>query len=352
MLNAPILLPALYKDSSWEKMQNFSDNWKNEPVNCPEIIFCLETLLAIQQNKYNPTPTPCNLFYYLTDYAKEVKLVKIESRAFKYYVSIEPNVSYDATSDAFNILSFTQQWALNLCLQRPWLTSQEAFLCKVFSGEITDPISYYTQHKTSLSAFDSLQTSINENKKLLYQKSRNSYAFTSSIQLGDWLPQGNLKTVIGNHPSVGLELGYRNKLNEYSTTYAYRFLSSSVLPYTFVRQDSIFKSNYYVGFNFCLEYTRYLVHENYFDLGLTTGVGIDYFNQFDQNKYSGDSTIKMSPVNLNSFDFCNGIRLKYFFHNGTCIGLVAKYHLMNYCNNGGTDLGGNAYTIDLFFGKH
>lgn len=350
MLNAPVLLPSLYQDSNWEKMQNFCDNWKIGPANSPELIFCVEILLAIQQHHYEGLQTPCNLFNYLADYARESSMVKSSSPSFRYYLSIEPQVMYDATRDATAVIVFTQKWAKTLLHLRPRMSPPETYLCKVFAGEITNPLSYYSQNKSSLSEFDSLQVYIHRYKNLLYQKNRDTESGTLGILLGEWLPGGNLGAVIGNRVTIGMELGYRDKKNEYGFTYSYKFGSKTILPYTFSRQDSIFNSNYYVGFNVCFDYTRYLVHKKNFDLGLTSGIGIDYFNQYDQSNYAGDPNFKMSPVNLNSIDFGNGIRLKYFFHHRTCIGLVSKYHLLNYCNKGGTDLGGSAFTIDLFWG--
>ena len=58
------------------------------------------------------------------------------------------------------------------------------------------------------------------------------------------------------------------------------------------------------------------------------------------------------PLNVGSFDSNFGLRFKYFLHCRAYIGLTAKYHVIHYNNDGGTDLSGNAYTLDLLFGSN
>jgi hypothetical protein len=80
------------------------------------------------------------------------------------------------------------------------------------------------------------------------------------------------------------------------------------------------------------------------DLGLTAGAGYEYFNL-----PTDDS--KQYPESIHSFNWNVGVRYKYFVRKQLHLGFVAKYNVLHYANTGGTNLDGNAFTLDLTFGS-
>ena len=322
-------------------MKNFTLNWQAAFISNEELIFSIQTLLAIQQNNLSDMKIPCDFFYYLSDYAKELNKIETQPVKFRYYINIDVNRNYDATDNATDIILFTQAWAKKLLASR-YLDNPALFFCKVIAGEITNPDGYYQANKAALPTITQFINNINEHNNRLFIEKRDAPCGTASIIIGSWFPTANLKT-LGNHPSVGAQFGYRTKLNEYDFTFIYRFLSPTPRSYSFIQQDTLVTSNYYDGGYIGLDYTRYLIHKKYFDAGVTSGIGYDGFDM------GNSSDVYPSPGSLN---FNNGIRLKYFFHTSSFIGAAIKYNLIHYSNPGGTNLNGNAFSIDLSYGWH
>jgi len=341
IIQAPAVLPALLIDAKWDQMENFIENWKNAPIPNEELIFSIETLLAIQQNNFSEKKIPCDFFYYLTDYAKELNNIESRSSKFRYYVKVDFKLYYDATSNARETILFTQAWAKKLIATKQ-LDNTSLFFCKIFAGEIVDPYSYYQANKANLPTIAQFVNNLNEYNARHFIETRNKPTGTASIMMGCWIPTANLKT-LGLHPSVGFQLGYRTKLNEYNFTCSIRFLYPTPHSYSFIQYDTLVTNNYYDGGYVGVDYTRYLLHTKYFEAGFTTGIGGDYFDM-------KSSTVGYST--LWSFNFNNGIRLKYFFHKHSFVGITAKYNLIHYNNPGGTDFNGNAFSIDFIYGSH
>jgi hypothetical protein len=112
----------------------------------------------------------------------------------------------------------------------------------------------------------------------------------------------------------------------------------------------LYHSNYYDGGYIGFDYTRYFVHKTHLDIGFITAIAYDYFDAF--NGLGNSDTNGKVPYNIGSLDINGGAQIKYFIGRGPFIGIQAKYHLINYANTGGTDLSGNAFTIDFVFGSH
>jgi hypothetical protein len=349
IVHAPVLLPELYKEQQYETMQHFLTNWKSADYPSRELIFAAEALLAIETGKFSAYWLPCDCLYYLAAYARELRAATRQDNKFSYYLKLTNPYSYDATENARSILLFIRSWAREL-LARPGLDNDEWYICRTLAGDIPNP-------KTALRSNPSTAPRIVAQGKTLagynhavFTTRRNGARGTAAISVGWWFPTGHLQQVLGAHPAVGIQLGGRNKWNEYDITWNIRFGYPTPQRYTFLRLDTLYTTNYYDGGYVGFEYTRYILHRTHVDLGLTTGIGYDYFDVADG--WSSHPDNPGLPLNVGSFDFNNGIRLKYFLRRKAYIGLTAKYHLIHYNNSGGTNLDGNAFTLDLSFGSH
>jgi hypothetical protein len=114
-----------------------------------------------------------------------------------------------------------------------------------------------------------------------------------------------------------------------------------------MRNDTLYTRNYFGGGYLGFEFTRYLVHTIKCDFGPTFGVGYDEFDIASETdvKYTSLSPAEIFTLNLNT-----GLRFKYFFHKALNAGLVLKYNFIHFENKGGTNLRGNAFSIDISYG--
>jgi hypothetical protein len=347
--HAPSLLPELLAASQWGPMSNFLENWKNSTTASNELIFGIEALMTIESRNSIPSPLPCDILFYLDDYARELKKMDDPSAHFNYLIRLDIRYNYDATADAIKVLQFTRSWARRLLATRK-LDDSQWLLCQVLAGKIDNPVAWYEQHKESYPAIARIQNNVGAYNNWYFTEKRDRPSGTASVLAGWWIPTGRLSKILGSHPSVGVQLGLRSKWNEYDLTWTFRFLHPTPQEYSFVRNDSMFTSTYYDGGYVGFEYTRYLLHEKHFEFGLTTGIGYDYFSVID-GFHPSDPDFSMLPINVGSFNFNNGLRFKYFFHGRGFLGLTARYNLIHYANDGGTDLSGNAFTLDLSYGS-
>lgn len=342
---APCLLPLLVQEREWDQVKNYLDHWRVSPVPSEEFIFSISTLAAIDQRKFFALTFPYNYEALLQNYAYGAKNVY---GAFRYYLRITDRFRYDATPDAKSLILWIEAWSRNL-LARDSLSPTEKFLCQVFAGDIVDPQATLQKQNLHYGDLYALQHNIERSYQDYFVAERNRPGPTVSIMTGIWVPTGHL-TTLGTHPSIGISLGSRNVFNEYEFVWAFRFPGSSTRPYTFARNDSVFTSHYYDGGYVGLDYTRYIVHKTRYEFGLVSAIAYDYFSV--ANGFGGGEAEDhhWGSLNQGSFDFNNGFRFKYFLRPRLYVGLAVKYHIINYVNNGGTDMGGNAVTMDLALG--
>ena len=349
IVHAPVILPSLLQQRQFQKMKNFLVNWKNADYPSPELIFGAEALLSMETGKFSSFGLSCDCMAYLTDYARELKEIGSYGEKFKYYLKLKPPYYYDATDNARKTIVFLQSWARDILRTRS-PDSTGLFICRTLAGDIPDPKAALHASPQSCPRIVMAEKNLENYNNIVFRNERDGVRATAALTVGWWSPTGHLQ-VLGSHPSVGLILGGRNKRNEYTLNWNVRFGFPTPQPYVFVRQDTAYTSRYYDGGYIGFEYTRYFVHAKRIDLGYTSGIAYDYFSVAD-GWSEHTRTHYIVPLNVGSFDFDNGLRFKYFFHRSAYIGLTAKYHLIHYNNDGGTDLGGNAFTLDLAFGSH
>ena len=303
----------------------------------------------METGKFSSFPLSCDCLDYLVDYAKELKEVTAQGPAFRYYLKLKSPYFYDATDNARNTILFLRSWACDLSKSHS-LDSTGSFICRTMAGDIPDPKGLLASFPQSCPRIAQAEKNLEAYDDMVCMNCREAKAATAAVMLGGWFPTGHLK-MLGVHPSMGLQLGFHTKRNEYDITWNVRFLYPTPRPYTFVRQDTAYTSNYYDGGYIGFEYSRYFVHRKRIDLGYTLGIAYDYFSVADG--WSDHHRVhNIEPLNVGSPDFNYGLRFKYFFHCKDYIGLTAKYHLIHYNNDGGTDLSGNAFTLDLLFGSN
>ena len=340
-----LFLPEFIEQKKWTELNNYIQNWQNSEAPSDELIFCISTLAAIEQQKFSFITMPCDFLYFLDDYAREMKNIKAQPSKFRYYINLGINIYYNVSPECTKLLNITHCWA-NRLLSSGKLNASETFLCLVFSGQTEHPRSAFYTLRKLMPELDAFQQQLDTYQLNRLKYLRDHRAGTFSLLIGTWMPTGYLGK-LGIHPTAGYSLGYRKKRNEIDFVGVGRFVSYTAQNYSVLRNDTVYTRSYFGGGYLGVEFTRYLVHTIKFDFGPTFGVGYDEFD------IASDTDVKLtslSPAEIITLNLNTGLRFKYFFHKALNAGLVLKYNFIHYENKGGTDLRGNAFSIDLLCG--
>lgn len=327
-------LPVLYARGDYDSIRYYVG--RREHCGPMADASAIKILLAIQQGRFTDDLLSEALYYDLPDeYAAAVS----EYQKGRSRLGYRSTRAFDATPYDRAIFAVTTAWAKRL-LDEGRRDSVEAFLCRVFAGDIRRPVAAIKADKVKYAVADSLRAKVAVER-------RNGKAIDGSLGMGLWTPGGNL-SALGAHPSLDVAVGFRNKLNQLDWVISARFLHSKT-GYTVFRDNTLFGRTYYFGGYIGIDYTRYITHSYHFESGLIAGAGLDGFD-IAQHSRSYHANDYMSPLSINSFNGNVGLRCNYFFNPGLCLGLAAKYNFINYCNPGGTPLDGHAMSVVVYVG--
>src|SRR6202035_646118 len=122
-----------------------------------------------------------------------------------------------------------RSWARTV-LSTHQLDSSALFICRVLAGEVADPKAALKSNPSSCPRISLLQDQLAVYNQKNFIARRDGRRGTASVMVGEWFPTGHLQA-LGSHPSVGVQLGGRNKLNEYDDTWQFRFLHPTPQEY-------------------------------------------------------------------------------------------------------------------------
>ncbi len=228
----------------------------------------------------------------------------------------------------------------NSLLNKVDTNSIEYLFCKLYSGSEKH---FFSKLRNNSNYNNTKLKSYYLEEVNYYINQKDLYWYMSS---GIWIPTGNAK-VLGNHPTFGIGFGMRNKKMIYAIVMNFGFRNSPN-EYTFELNDSIRKTNHFFGGLFGLQAERELFSSNNKVLSVLGGIAYDGFDAIDTNtedkRTDNDDSKSINSLNIN-------IGLGYFYHfkAGTCLGINAKYNIVNYKNPGGTNLSGNTIQINFVF---
>jgi len=163
--------------------------------------------------------------------------------------------------------------------------------------------------------------------------------------LGAWIPQDNLKT-LGSHPYFGFRGGIKYKRFMADATCGFKFGKSQNV-YQVYKNDSVWNTDHflggYIGLDLGLE--MFQIKKSSFDL--IGGIAYDGFDALNADDPNSNTNITKS---INSLNLNIGLGYKYNINQWNYIGVDIKYNILDYKNTLGTDLNGNAFTINLILG--
>ena len=323
--NASDLLPKLYRKKSFDSMHYAIEIWKKQCKRVPEIKYT-EILLSISERKFSVKQSfDSSNIQVLTEYASTLAAC---------------NRYRGMSAEFVNYYKFSSTWA-KLLLETEPLDSNERFVCKVFAGDIINPEKEINQNRANYLVFNDL---LKQDFAIERSSPKSNLAFTAGV----WIPRGNL-SVVNPHPTLGMQIGARSKRHEIDLGLYLKFANTA--NYYVKRSDSLYQRNYFLGGYIGLDYTYYFVSSPRFDIGWVAGVGYDGFDIAAKATQNND-THYLDPVSISSLNLNTGARINFYFTRSFYIGLQTRYNAVNYCNTGGTDLGGGAFSIDIIFGSN
>jgi len=324
--NAMDILPELYREKSFDSLHKAFEIWERSCSAMPEVKIT-GILLHMEESKFilsrDVDSTTIGL---LSNYA----------RFFPSPDKIQIIGSYNESQVLF--YKFSSAWS-RILLRNKKLDENEKFICRVLIGEIKNPQKEIRQNP---GMYPELSALLEKNFEMNRKGVRLNLAFSTGV----WLPTKNL-SVLGVHPSFGLHIGAKNERHQLDLTLQIRYLNS---PNVYVVKKAGYpdSTNYYFGGYIGADYTYYLVSKTRFDIGLVAGVGWDGFD-FAEQPYDYYYPYH-SQVTIGSFNANAGLRFNYYLTHFFYIGLLGRYNGINYSTHGGTNLSGDAVSIDLILG--
>jgi hypothetical protein len=316
-------LPRLYQNKDFDSIGYYIQLRWQEPV-APDLL-CQAILLSIQRNIFS-----------LTDFSELNALTWPLIQQLNAYAGLLAScqdIKCNMPDADRKIFFTTSRWAYDLLSTRTF-DSVQNFLCRVYSGDIRYPEEYLSSHTIAPVARDLFGPRTIRVRRL---------GGVMAISSGIWVPNGHL-SLLGVHPSFNFEYGARNAHNEWDLDGALRF-GNTPGPYTILRNDTLMSRTYYDGGNLSLTYTRYLFRQARREAGISIGLGVDGIDFT-----SGTGNVDWTPTTITCFDFNLGLRYNYYFSKHGFLGVIARYHFLNYSNPGGSPFDGNAATIDIILG--
>ncbi len=334
LINASEILPKLYAAKAFDSMR-VAIGVMQQYCDSAHAIFYAKTLLDIQRSVFSVTALPESggfdtLFDDYTFTLRTIKAGGYSINKYNYYYYTEAEKKF---------YSFIQTWAKDL-LSSQKMDSSETFICNVLAGNIKHPMVVL---KTNKEKYPQLHALLRKN----YAAERAGTTSNVALLSGVWIPSGNTK-ILGTHPSLGFQIGGRSKRSELDLTMQFRFIKSSDNYYVF-RSDSLYAVDHFSGGYIGLDYTFYFLHTTDLEIGAIAGAGYDGFDIADPT-YNDHSDDHLKPYAINGLNLNAGLRFKYFFNPGSYLGLAIKYNNVSYGNSGGSDLNGNAVSVDIAIG--
>jgi hypothetical protein len=165
---------------------------------------------------------------------------------------------------------------------------------------------------------------------------------------GIWIPFDNA-SLLGIHPLIGFQAGFRSKKMTYNLTLAFKFVESKN-EYEILLDGNSVKTNTFFGGYIAADIERDILKFGKNEFDLLGGVGYDGFDAVNVNTEDDDPDNDVSH-SINSVNINFGLGYRHYMRYKRYIGLQGKYNFVNYNNPGGTNLAGNTITITLVFGR-
>lgn len=329
--NAQFLIPEFYEKDSKDTLDAIIDYWEKHCGLSEEIIRC-KILFAIDNREFDENIYDSTILNYLISYKNSSSA--LYNNNGKMYIHYN---WYYYNNQSDTLIIFTVRLAKEL-LVRDDLEPIERFFLKMYSNDFEGTF-------TMLQTEDFKGTKIQELYFNEIKRNKRQVIGHGDFLLGAWIPQDNLETV-GSHPFIGFRGGFRYKRLIADATLGIKF-GKSPNVYQVYENDSIWDTDHFLGgyIGFDLGFEMFRIKNSSFDL--IGGVAFDGFDVLKVDDPNSNTDISKS---INALNINIGLGYKYNINQWNYIGVDFKYNIVDYENKMGTDLSGNALTINLIYG--
>ncbi len=183
-------------------------------------------------------------------------------------------------------------------------------------------------------------TVLQESYRKRVKELRGKPEFNLGISSGIWMPTSDLQA-LGNKPFAGVLVGVKRGRWAVNASFEMRFGTAGDEVFIHSR-DTITRAKHYQGGFLGLEATGLVLETGRFRSGLFLTTGFDITDLVEEGQDPRGKTL-YSPA------IATGFFLGYAFPNRTQLAIKPGIQFLNYKNDGGTPLSGNAITLRLVF---
>ena len=329
--NVRFLIPEYHQKGATDTLNAIVQYWEN---NCgsSEELTRVKILLAIEQNSFSENIYNTSIIDHLIEYKNQNTTIPLLYGKMHHHYNWHFNF---AASDSLKV--FTKKLAKEL-LRTTNVEPIERFFLHFYSNGIDTAFNMMKTealHGTHLR--DLYLIEVNK----LVNKPQAHIAYLA----GAWIPEGNL-ALVGTHPFVGFRIGFKHRQLTTDVCLGFKF-GKSPNQYKVFYKDSLWNTNHFFGGYIGLDAGYELIKTEKHGLAIIGGIA---YNGFDALKDGNNDCEEDISKSINSLNLNLGIGYKYYPTHWNYFGVEAKYNYLNYQNPGGSDLSGNAITINLIYG--
>ena len=352
--NSVNLIPRLYKENKTDTLNAVVDFWRRncgmkEPLVSYSILTAIKDHSFKEELKFDKTAFAVDSTNVpSTDYYATNIIAYLNWYYYGFSVRHKPKIYIEPHHGDYYVANYAQYYdflnsiALSLNSRKD-LSKIERFLVDYFIQPNPSKLDVLLSDEYNGTVLQAAYKMHKDDKKHVS-------GFQLSAHSGMWVPQDNASR-LGNHPYLGGSIGGRNNKVMIDFSLHIRFIDAPAY-YNVTNNDTVYQTKSYTGFYLGLDGGYQLLKFKRHEFDLLGGFGLDGFEAI----FNNDAVNTTYPsLNLNA-----GLGYKIFlkhkdWHSSdkySYIAFQAKYNWMNYCNKGGTDMTGNAYTFGIIYGLY
>jgi hypothetical protein len=355
-LNIASLTPGLYKSNKIDTIKQLIEYYERN-YGPGYMVLPLKYLIAIKEREFEEVMKPASSVRYISDSDYYKREIIGSLNFFKETCSkmVRPGFYTDDVRQQYiPYLSFLGTLAQEL-KTTPGLKPAEQFLLRFYAHPMD---SVLKQLPTAPFNGTLVQRAWLAEKT----KQESPIGFSMGLLTGAWVPTGNL-SLLGGHPYLGYVMGGRGNKYSIELDLHFRFLRSKS-EYQVIAENNLYNTDYYFGAHIGLDGMYELVRNNKHAFEVLGGAGYDGMDALQSDSKDKNAITKsLSSINANV-----GLGYRIFLSNRnkvttswgvsrldkriSYLAIQAKYNLLNYKNEGGTSLSGNALTLGIIYGVY